>query len=129
MDAATDEVESVRRIVGLRGSLRNGSLNRHALRLAGRHMPDSHTPDIVEWGDVPPFDADVLALGLPEPVRRVRGQVAAAYGVLIATPEYNFSLPGMLKNLIDWLSRGDDQPFAGKPVAILSMEQADRDVE
>ncbi len=114
---------SPRRILGLCGSLRAGSLNRHALRLAGEQLaqlPEAHSLELLDWREVPPFDADVLAAGLPEPVRRAREAVAAADGVLIATPEYNFSLPGMLKNLIDWLSRGEDQPFAGKPVAMLS---------
>jgi chromate reductase, NAD(P)H dehydrogenase (quinone) len=110
----------MRRIAGLCGSLRAGSLNRQVLHLAGEQLPDGHRLEVVDWRDVPAFDADQLAAGVPEPVRRVREAVASADGLVIATPEYNFSLPGMLKNLIDWLSRGDDQPFAGKPVVILS---------
>ncbi len=118
--APAGDAPPARRIAGLCGSLRAGSLNRQALQLAGEQLPAGHQLALLDWRDVPPFDADLLAAGLPAPVRRVREAVAAADGVLIATPEYNFSLPGMLKNLIDWLSRGDDQPFAGKPVAILS---------
>lgn len=76
---------------------------------------------VVEWGDVPPFDADELeAHGLPPAVSRVRAAIGAADGVLIVTPEYNFALPGMFKNTIDWVSRGADQPLARKPVALLS---------
>src|SRR5882757_2176955 len=91
-----------------------------ALQTAAALMPESMSIEIVEWKDVPLFDADVLATGQPDSARRVREQIRAADGVLIATPEYNFSIPGGLKNLLDWISRGDDQPLAGKPVAILS---------
>ena len=107
-------------IVGLCGSLRKASINRSALRLAGELMPASMKLDIVEWRDVPVFDGDILAAGLPAMVAALRERIRRADGVLIATPEYNFSVPGGLKNLIDWVSRGDDQPFALKPVAIFS---------
>lgn len=107
-------------IVGLCGSLRKASINRSTLRLAGELMPASMKLDIVDWRDVPVFDGDVLAQGLPPAVAALKERVRRADGVVIATPEYNFSLPGGLKNVIDWLSRGDDQPWALKPVAILS---------
>ena len=77
--------------------------------------------DVLEWRDVPPFDADALASqGPPAAVIRVRQAIGEADGVLLVTPEYNFALPGMLKNMLDWVSRGADQPFAHKPVALLS---------
>ena len=107
-------------IVGLCGSLRKASLNRSALRLAGELMPASMKLDIADWRDVPVFDGDVLAQGLPPAVAALKERIRRADGVFIATPEYNFSVPGGLKNVIDWLSRGDDQPWAHKPVAILS---------
>ncbi|MBL8342415.1 MAG: NAD(P)H-dependent oxidoreductase [Rubrivivax sp.] len=107
-------------IVGLCGSLRQASINRHALRLAGELMPAAMKLDIVEWRDVPVFDADVLAAGVPAPVAALRERIRRADGVLIATPEYNFSIPGGLKNVLDWTSRGDDQPWAFKPVALFS---------
>ena len=107
-------------IVGLCGSLQAGSLNGMALRLAGECMPPGMVLEVLEWSLVPPFNADVLELGIPVPVQRIRDRIARADGVVIATPEYNFSLPGMFKNLIDWVSRGVDQPLAHKPVAILS---------
>ena len=107
-------------IVGLCGSLRKASLNRSALRLAGELMPASMKLDIADWRDVPVFDGDVLAQGLPPAVAALKERIRRADGVVIATPEYNFSVPGGLKNVIDWLSRGDDQPWAHKPVAILS---------
>lgn len=113
-------MSETRDIVGLSGSLRSASLNSMALQLAVRCMPAGMALSVVDWRAVPPFDADVLAGGFPSAVTAVRERVRRAHGLVIATPEYNFSVPGMLKNLIDWLSRGADQPLAGKPVAILS---------
>lgn len=107
-------------IVGLCGSLRKASLNHAALRLAGELMPASMKLDIVDWREVPVFDGDVLAQGVPAPVAALRERIRRADGVLIASPEYNYSVPGGLKNVIDWVSRGDDQPMAGKPLALLS---------
>jgi chromate reductase len=107
-------------IVGLCGSLRAGSLNRMALKLVGESMPPTMTLDIVDWRAFPVFDGDVFAQGLPPAVAALRERIRRADGVVIATPEYNFSVPGGLKNMLDWLSRGDDQPFAFKPVAILT---------
>jgi chromate reductase len=107
-------------ILGFCGSLRKASYNRHALRLAGELMPATMKLDIAEWRDIPVFDGDVLAAGLPPPVAALRERVRRADAVLIATPEYNFSIPGGLKNVLDWLSRGEDQPWAGKPVALFT---------
>ena len=107
-------------IVGLCGSLRAASYNRMLLQLAASLMPPSMKLQEAQWREVPVFDADMLAKGMPASVAGLREQVRKADGLLIVTPEYNFSVPGGLKNLIDWLSRGEDQPFAGKPVAILS---------
>lgn len=107
-------------IVGLCGSLRRASLNRAALRLAGELMPASMKLDIVDWREVPMFDGDVFAQGLPPVVATLRERLRRADGIVIASPEYNFSVPGGLKNMLDWVSRGDDQPWNGKPVAILS---------
>jgi chromate reductase, NAD(P)H dehydrogenase (quinone) len=107
-------------IVGLCGSLRAASLNRMALNLAGRSMPAGMSLEVLEWRDLPLFDGDVLAQGLPPSVAALKARIARADAVLIATPEYNFSIPGGLKNVLDWLSRGDDQPFALKPVALVT---------
>jgi len=107
-------------VVGICGSLRARSINRMALGLAASVMPQGMGMEVVEWRELPAFDADLLAEGFPAAVTALRDRIRRADGVVIATPEYNFSLPGMLKNAIDWLSRGDDQPFANKPVAILS---------
>ena len=107
-------------IVGICGSLRGGSINRMALELAGSVMPATMKLDIVDIGAVPLFNGDVLAQGFPPSVADLRERLRRADAVVIATPEYNFSIPGVLKNALDWVSRGDDQPFAMKPVAILS---------
>ncbi|WP_256353994.1 MULTISPECIES: NADPH-dependent FMN reductase [unclassified Variovorax] len=108
-------------IVGLCGSLRAASLNRMVLKLAASSMPQGMAMEVVEWRDVPPFDADLLAAqGMPPQVAALRERIRRADGVVIATPEYNFSIPGMLKNAIDWISRGEDQPFSQMPVALLS---------
>lgn len=112
---------AARDIVGLCGSLRAGSLNHAALRLAGECMPLNFRLEVLDWRQVPPFDADLLsAQGMPAPVELLRRRIQRADGLVIATPEYNFSIPGMLKNVLDWLSRGDEPPLAGKPIALLS---------
>jgi chromate reductase len=107
-------------IVGLCGSLRQASYNHMALRLAGEQMPASMTLETLDWRDVPVFDGDVFAQGLPPAVAALRERIRRADGVIIVSPEYNFSIPGGLKNVLDWLSRGEDQPWALKPVAIMS---------
>jgi chromate reductase len=107
-------------IVGICGSLRAGSLNRRLLTLAGEVMGDGMKLEIADYGDIPLFNSDVLDKGMPASVAALRERIRKADGVLVVSPEYNFSIPGVLKNAIDWVSRGDDQPFANKPVAIMS---------
>jgi chromate reductase len=75
---------------------------------------------IASIADLPIFNQDVLDAGMPEPVKRFRGEVAAADGLLIASPEYNFSVSAPLKNAIDWASRPPNQVFHDKPIAIFS---------
>jgi len=69
--------------------------------------------------DLPLYNEDVRELGYPAPVSQLRAQMAKADALLIVTPEYNYSVPGVLKNAIDWASRPPDQPFNKKPVAIM----------
>jgi chromate reductase, NAD(P)H dehydrogenase (quinone) len=107
-------------IVGLCGSLRAASLNRYALQLAGELLPAPLKMEVADWRDIPLFDGDVMTRGWPTPVAALRERIRRADGVVIATPEYNFSIPGGFKNMLDWISRGEDPPLAGKPVAILS---------
>jgi len=107
-------------ILGICGSLRSASLNRSAMRLASACMPEGMELIDADIGDVPLFNGDDFVAGFPAAVAELRQKIAQADGVLIASPEYNFSIPGVLKNVLDYVSRGSDQPFAGKPVAILS---------
>lgn len=108
------------RIAALFGSLREASLNCKALALATQSLPEACEVDVLDIRDVPLFNGDVLARGVPEVVAALTHRIRQCDGLVIATPEYNFSIPGVLKNAIDWVSRGDDQPLNGKPVAILS---------
>ena len=107
------------RILGVSGSLRRASLNTALLRAAIELAPDGVRIESFDIRPIPLFDGDVEAQGLPAPVQAFREAIRAADGLLIATPEYNNSVPGVLKNAVDWASRGKDQPFPGKPVAIM----------
>jgi chromate reductase len=108
------------RILGLCGSLRRNSYNLAALRAAGTLMPPGMVLEIGEIRDIPFFDQDVLDRGIPDPVQRLCAEIRAADGILIAAPEYNFSVSAVLKNAIDWLSRLQPMPLKDKPVALLS---------
>lgn len=109
------------RIAGVCGSLRGKSYNRYALKAAGESMPEGMTLEIAEIDEIPMYNQDTQERdGFPPPVLQLREAIAQADGLVIATPEYNFSVPGVLKNAIDWLSRMRNQPFRDKPVAILS---------
>jgi chromate reductase len=111
------------KILGISGSLRKGSFNTAALRLCAELMPAGMTMTFARIDDIPLFNQDVFDAGLPESAKRFRGEVAAADGLLFASPEYNFSLSGALKNAIDWGSRPPNQVFQEKPVAIFSATQ------
>jgi len=108
------------KILGICGSLRKKSFNMAALRAAGELMPPGMTLRITSIADLPMYNQDVLDAGMPEPVKRFRTEVAQADGVLIASPEYNFSVTAPLKNAIDWASRPPDQAWQDKPIAIFS---------
>ncbi len=108
------------RVLAIGGSLRQGSYNHLLLEQARRQAPEGMEIEIADLSDVPLYNSDVQAQGFPESVRRLAAQVAQADAFLIATPEYNYSIPGVLKNAIDWLSRVPEAPFQGKPVAIAS---------
>lgn len=112
------------RIVAFCGSLRRASFNRALLRTCIELAPQGMDFDAAEIGDVPLFNEDVEVNGFPEPAQRLRAQVAAADGLLFVTPEYNTGVPGVLKNAIDWVSRPPDQPFRGKPAAVLGASRS-----
>jgi chromate reductase len=105
-------------LLGLCGSLRAASANRKLLAVAIA----AFAPAQVTEGDLrlPLYDGDLEARGMPEAVTRLAGQIAAADAVVIACPEYNKALSGVMKNALDWVSRTKPNPWAGKPVAIMS---------
>src|SRR5258705_1135817 len=105
------------KILGISGSLRKASFNTAALRACRELMPQGMTLEIAEIGDIPMFNQDIFDAGLPAPAKRFRDALTAADGVLIASPEYNFSLTAALKNAIDWASRPPNQSWQDKPVA------------
>lgn len=107
------------RVVGISGSLRAASYNTAALKAAIALAPEGMTIETAEIGDLPHYNDDVRLAGYPAEVQRFRDQLTAADAVLFVTPEYNYSIPGVLKNAIDWASRPPSQPFDGKPVAIM----------
>lgn len=92
-------------ILAISGSLRRGSYNTALLRAAAELAPDGCDVEVASIADVPLYDGDVEAAGLPDPVRQLAERVAAADALLLATPEYNNGIPGVLKNAVDWLSR------------------------
>src|SRR5262245_26760497 len=109
-------------VVTICGSLRKGSYNRIVMNeLAGlvpEHMQVRETPP---YNEFPLYNADIQnSTGFPATVNALADAIRAADGVIFVTAEYNFGIPGPLKNAIDWVSRLKDQPFAGKPVALQS---------
>ena len=107
-------------VLAISGSLREKSYNTALLREAQRLAPHGMTIAMASIREFPLYDADLEARGIPPAVDRVSAAIAKADALLIATPEYNFSIPGVLKNAIDWLSRPPlDRVLAGKPVAIV----------
>lgn len=106
-------------ILGISGSLRQGSLNSAALRACASLLPEGVTLSLADLSEVPLYNEDIRTQGLPSSVQQLREQIKAADAIVIATPEYNYSFPGVLKNAIDWASRPPDQPFDGKPIALI----------
>ena len=111
------------KVLGICGSLRKASLNMAALRACSELLPQGMTLEIASIADIPMYNQDVFDAGIPEAAKKLRAEIAAADGVLIASPEYNFSLSAALKNAIDWASRPPNQSWQDKPVAIFSCTQ------
>jgi chromate reductase, NAD(P)H dehydrogenase (quinone) len=107
------------RVLGICGSLRKKSFNLWALHAAAELAPPGVDIVVTSYADIPMFNQDDFEQAIPDSVVRLRTEIEEADGVLIASPEYNHSMTGVLKNAIDWLSRPPN-PFAFKPVAIVS---------
>jgi chromate reductase len=106
-------------ILGFAGSLRKQSYNKAILAAASEMVPDDAILEIFDLEGIPPFNQD-LELQPPEKVKEFKAKIRAADAILIATPEYNYSIPGVLKNAIDWASRPyGDNAFHGKPVGLM----------
>jgi chromate reductase, NAD(P)H dehydrogenase (quinone) len=109
-------------IIGIAGSLRTGSYNMALLRAAAECVSPDTTLEIASIRDIPLYDADVEARGIPDAVQTLKDRIAASDGLLLVTPEYNNSIPGVFKNAVDWLTRpAKDIPrvFKNRPVAIM----------
>ena len=109
------------KVLGISGSLRRGSYNHALLREAAERLPAG-----AEWSgferlrEIPPYDADLEAEATPDSVAELRRAMREADAVLVATPEYNHSIPGVLKNALDWASRPAGQSaLTGKPAAVI----------
>ncbi len=111
------------KLLGISGSLRRGSFNTLLLHAAAQLLPDEVSLDIQTLHGIPLYDADLeTAEGIPAAVTRLKDLIAAADGVLLATPEYNNGIPGVFKNAIDWASRPPAdvrRVFAGKAIALM----------
>ena len=110
------------KVLGISGSLRRGSYNTALLRAATGLMPQEATLEVASIRGVPLYDGDVEAQGIPASVSQLKEAVVAADGVLLVTPEYNNSIPGVFKNVIDWLSRPPADArrvFGGRRFAII----------
>jgi len=107
-------------ILGFAGSLRKGSYNKALLRAAAELLPAGASIELFDLEGIPPFNQD-LEVSPPEKVKEFKSKIRAATAILIATPEYNFSVPGVLKNALDWASRpSGDSAWPGKPLALMS---------
>jgi chromate reductase len=107
-------------ILGFAGSLRKDSCNKALLRAASELLPEGADLDVFDLEGIPPFNQD-FETKMPEKVKEFKRKIKAVDAILIATPEYNYSVPGVLKNAIDWASRPyGDNSFEDKPVGIMS---------
>jgi chromate reductase, NAD(P)H dehydrogenase (quinone) len=121
--ASDDQEKNMTKIVGVAGSLRAGSFNAALLRAAATLMPAGATLEIGTIKGIPLYDGDVEAKeGIPPAVELLKNQIASADGLLLVTPEYNNSMPGVFKNAIDWLSRPPSDAariFSHRPIAVI----------
>jgi chromate reductase, NAD(P)H dehydrogenase (quinone) len=107
------------KVLAIVGSLRKGSYNKMLLQAIIELKPKDMEIQAADIGEIPLYNEDVREQGFPAPVQRLREQVRTADALLFVTPEYNYTIPGVLKNAIDWCSRPPEQPFNDKPAAML----------
>jgi chromate reductase, NAD(P)H dehydrogenase (quinone) len=113
-------VETKIKVLAFAGSLRRGSFNKALVRAAVELAPENVSIEVFDLEGIPPFDQEFEA-SPPQRVKEFKEKIKNVDAILIATPEYNYSIPGVLKNAIDWASRPrSDTPLEGKPVAIMS---------
>lgn len=108
------------KIIAFSGSLRSASFNTLVIKAAQQLAPENCEIELINYSSLPLYNQDDADLVTPTLLLEIAAQVAAADAILWVTPEYNYSLPAALKNLIDWLSRQAPQPLVGKPAAIIS---------
>jgi chromate reductase, NAD(P)H dehydrogenase (quinone) len=106
------------KLLGISGSLRAQSYNSGALSVVGSVLPENMEFDVASLSDLPFYNADVEQRGFPAAVEDFRRSVGAADALIFAVPEYNFSVPGVLKNALEWLSRPPNPPTNDKPCAV-----------
>ena len=111
------------KIIGLSGSLRHDSTNTALIQLANELRPKDKIAEIeiVSYKDVPLYDGDIEASGIPKTVLDIAEKIRQADAVYVSTPEYNYSFSAAIKNIIDWLTRCSPNPLTGKPIAIASV--------
>ena len=107
------------KVMALSGSFRKGSFNTLLLHAAQELAPVGMSVEIYDYTDLPLYNDDVRVQGYPPTVQKFRAAIAASDAILFASPEYNYSVSGVLKNAIDWASRAPNMPFDGKTAAIL----------
>ena len=113
-------MDKIINILGFAGSLRKGSYNRALLRAATELVAKDAKLEIFDLEGIPPFNQD-LEQAMPDKVKEFKAKIKASDSILFVTPEHNYSIPGVLKNAIDWASRPyGDNSFDGKPAAIMS---------
>lgn len=108
-------------LVGISGSLRKASYNTALLTAAQELLPENMTLEIAEISSLPLYNSDIDGIARPQSVKDFRNILAKANAFLFVSPEYNYSIPGAMKNAIDWASRGEDSPLINKPVALMGV--------